>query len=271
MIRLKNILAENMLRFGPKNLSESDIRNLRRLTEATELTNQALDSTALNAALKDLNGLLKTIPTTNKEPNAYDQYVTRGYFLTLCSDYSMTYNGDLNTDLKLVDAGVTYNKKDPYTTADTSVPRGELEGEGITQIPAQRTGLVLQKHDPANAMNPNRIAQNILLAWAGDTEPYKNFIDKHVMDFNDAIGGLHKKDQEIARTVAAQLPTKLQAVADAMAGLMSQIPVQDLPTGATFRSMDDIRKLVMSATSAGYEFELQLQGGLYSAKSIPGH
>lgn len=30
---MKNILAENMLRFGPKNLSESDKRNLQRLME----------------------------------------------------------------------------------------------------------------------------------------------------------------------------------------------------------------------------------------------
>lgn len=30
---MKNILAENMLRFGPKNLSESDRRNLQRLME----------------------------------------------------------------------------------------------------------------------------------------------------------------------------------------------------------------------------------------------
>ena len=33
MIRLKNILAENMLRFGSKNLSESEKRNLQRLIE----------------------------------------------------------------------------------------------------------------------------------------------------------------------------------------------------------------------------------------------
>jgi hypothetical protein len=33
---MKNILAENMLRFGPKNLSESDRRNLQKLMEQTE-------------------------------------------------------------------------------------------------------------------------------------------------------------------------------------------------------------------------------------------
>ena len=268
----KNILAENMLRFGPKNLSESDRRRLQRLTEAEELTNQTLDTTALNTALKDLNGLLKTIPTTNKEPNSYDQYVTRGYFLTLTNDWNATYNGDLDTDLKLIDKGVDpITKKDPYTAADTSIPRGSLESEGITQIPAQWTALVLQKNDPANAMNSNRIAQNIVVAWPGDTEPVKNFIDKNVTDFNDAIGGLHKKDQEIARTVAAQLPTKLKAVSDAMVGVMSQIPTQKVPDGASWRSLDDIRKLVMTTTSSGYELELQLQGGLYSGKSIPGH
>lgn len=240
--------------------------------DETKLTNQTLNTAALNTALSELNGLLKTIPTTNKEPNGYDQYVTRGYFLTLCSDYSVTYNGELYTDLKLVDKGVDpYTKKDPYTAADTSIPRGSLESAGITQIPAQQTGLALQKHDPENVMNKNRITQNVLLAWAGDTEIIVNNIDKNVEDFNNAIYGLHKKDQEIAKKVAAQLPTKLQAVSDAMVGVMSQIPVQDLPSGASFRSMDDIRKLVMTTAGSGYDLELQLQGGLYSAKSIPGH
>ena len=42
MIRLKNILAENMLRFGPKNLSELEKRNLRRLTENVTLKVTAL-------------------------------------------------------------------------------------------------------------------------------------------------------------------------------------------------------------------------------------
>ena len=41
MIRLKNILAENMLRFGPKNLSESDKRRLQSLL--TESTLKELD------------------------------------------------------------------------------------------------------------------------------------------------------------------------------------------------------------------------------------
>jgi hypothetical protein len=34
---MKNILAENMLRFGPKNLSESDKRRLQRLSEAASV------------------------------------------------------------------------------------------------------------------------------------------------------------------------------------------------------------------------------------------
>ena len=34
--QMKNILAENMLRFGPRNLSESEKRNLQKLVEQTE-------------------------------------------------------------------------------------------------------------------------------------------------------------------------------------------------------------------------------------------
>jgi hypothetical protein len=51
MIRLKNILAENMLRFGPKNLSESDKRNLQRLSEGASVP----DSITLNYD----NGMLR--------------------------------------------------------------------------------------------------------------------------------------------------------------------------------------------------------------------
>jgi hypothetical protein len=51
MIRLKNILAENMLRFGPKNLSESDRMRLqqRLLSEATL---KDLDPTGMASAQK---------------------------------------------------------------------------------------------------------------------------------------------------------------------------------------------------------------------------
>ena len=270
MIRLKNILAENMLRFGPKNLSESDRRTLRRLTEATELTDQTLDTTALNAAIKDLNSLVKTIPTTNKEPNGYDQYVTSGYFFQLFSDDSPSYKGALDTDLKLYDKGVDFEtRKDPYTAADTSIPRGEFEDEGLTQIPAQQTGLALRKHDQAMVVN-NKLYETILCAWPGESNIWVDYTDKHLEDFNSVIPGLHKKDQQIAMNVVTQLPTKLKAVSDAMVGVMSQIVVQKLPAGAGWRSMDDIRKLVMG-TENGYTLELQLQGGLYSAKSIPGH
>ena len=33
MIKRKNVLAENMLRFGPKNLTKSQVAALRRLIE----------------------------------------------------------------------------------------------------------------------------------------------------------------------------------------------------------------------------------------------
>lgn len=47
-MNLKNTLAENMLRFGPKNLSESDRRSLQRLL--TESTIQELDPLYENAS-----------------------------------------------------------------------------------------------------------------------------------------------------------------------------------------------------------------------------
>ena len=50
MIRLKNILAENMLRFGPKNLSESDKRRLQNLL--IEATLKDLDSAGMASAQK---------------------------------------------------------------------------------------------------------------------------------------------------------------------------------------------------------------------------
>ena len=52
MIRLKNILAENMLRFGPKNLSESEKRRLRNLNLLSEATLKDLDSAGMASAQK---------------------------------------------------------------------------------------------------------------------------------------------------------------------------------------------------------------------------
>jgi hypothetical protein len=66
MIRLKNILAENMLRFGPKNLSEYDRRNLKRLTEAVDTKVTALAD--YPAAYKHFAALINQGTTT---PSTY--------------------------------------------------------------------------------------------------------------------------------------------------------------------------------------------------------
>ena len=97
MIRLKNILAENMLRFGSKNLSESDKRRLQSLlTEATE----TLDSSVIKTGAQALNTLIKTIPVP-KDENSYDEYITSGYFLQVgyigYGDGSL--HGDFATDM----------------------------------------------------------------------------------------------------------------------------------------------------------------------------
>jgi hypothetical protein len=242
----------------------------RRIYEAetTQLSNETLDTTELNAALAELNGLLKTIPTTNKEPNSYDQYVTSGYFFSLYSvSLALNYNGKFSTDLELGDKGIdSITKKDPYTSATTAVPRSEREDEGITRIPAQHTGLALRKNDPAMVFNINQLAQTILGAEPADTEIYSNFIDKHVKDFNTAIQYLHKKDQQIAMDVAAQLSTKLTNVSNAMVNVMSKIPKQKMEAGWSWRSLNDIRKLVMNTTAQGITLELQLQGGVSSLR-----
>jgi hypothetical protein len=47
---MKNILAENMLRFGPKNLNSKSIQTLKQLAEQTELPTAKLDSIAPGAA-----------------------------------------------------------------------------------------------------------------------------------------------------------------------------------------------------------------------------
>jgi hypothetical protein len=48
--KMKNILAENMLRFGPKNLDSKAVRTLKRLTEQTEMSPSKLDTIAPGAA-----------------------------------------------------------------------------------------------------------------------------------------------------------------------------------------------------------------------------
>lgn len=56
---MKNILAENMLRFGTKNVSESDVR-----TKLTEAANTIIPITIDIPAQKDTKGVLQAIPNS---------------------------------------------------------------------------------------------------------------------------------------------------------------------------------------------------------------
>ena len=80
---MKNILAENMLRFGPRNLSESEKRNLQRLVEADpgdpsqSTVNLTADITALKTACAAFNTATTKIYGTNPELFAVALYSTK--------------------------------------------------------------------------------------------------------------------------------------------------------------------------------------------------
>ena len=122
-----NILAENMLRFGPKNLSESDRRNLQRLMEATE----TVDMSAVNTALNNLNNLLKSIPNRNKqdkkyELSAFEKYFDYGYYLKLIALYDWSESqkawyprgGSFDTDITMTRSYDAGGGKKSYTTSN---------------------------------------------------------------------------------------------------------------------------------------------------------
>jgi hypothetical protein len=116
MIQLKNILAENMLRFGSKNLSESDRRKLQSLTEQASVSIDVANDAGLQAAIKkywaeaiadpdfaDSDKLYKMpvyigknfMATTPKEGSGIDSPTRAGYrfFVIAVSVFPSNYNG----------------------------------------------------------------------------------------------------------------------------------------------------------------------------------
>ena len=71
---MKNILAENMLRFGPKNLSGASKKKLQRLAEAEE--QNAKGGRVSITTLSDVLAASKTGPTTIKSSNPDDTVIT---------------------------------------------------------------------------------------------------------------------------------------------------------------------------------------------------
>ena len=75
---MKNILAENMLRFGPRNLTESEKRNLQRLIEqsaAWDSVKELIDSKD-GSSYKEVVTDLKSVPFI--EPNSKKQLAMTG-------------------------------------------------------------------------------------------------------------------------------------------------------------------------------------------------
>ena len=91
---MKNILAENMLRFGPRNLTESEKRNLQRLTEADpgdpsqSTVDLTADMTALKSACTAFNNDLKSklkIDTELMTSVTPEGQTTGGPYITITS------------------------------------------------------------------------------------------------------------------------------------------------------------------------------------------
>jgi hypothetical protein len=69
---MKNILAENLLRFSPKNLTESEKKNLSKLTEQADETNS-------NITLTDQFKNISTAPDYIKSPIGYVSLPKTGF------------------------------------------------------------------------------------------------------------------------------------------------------------------------------------------------
>jgi hypothetical protein len=237
MTRLKNILAENMLRFGPKNLSESDIRNLQRLMEATETA----DMTSLNTALANLNSLIKSIPNRNKqdkkyELSAYEKYFDYGYSLQLVvgnwwNDTADKGKGrwEINTNAFDTDLGTTYVYRDPdydymqgkglgtYTKGKLITPglsialfKSNVGAGGVTTD--FKTGVYAPEQSNPNVTKHRFMGQNN--------------IEKHVEDLLEAATYVNKKDYSTAvDMINNQIKPALNTVATEIDNFLATWPL----------------------------------------------
>jgi hypothetical protein len=187
---MKNTLAENMLRFGVKNLSESDVKRIQEsLTEApaqgyqpfAELGTPTLTfkSEAIWQSLiskPDLGVVIPNFDTNKILKNPEDKetpYGTYGAWTTMSSQDG--YRREIRSDLKLVAAGIVsslvlmmiaqnYRNHKVYTNFEKAIAQsynvsrllGQKLGSDVTK-PAQYIGnpawgLVTSK----NSSDPNR-------------------------------------------------------------------------------------------------------------------
>jgi len=182
MIRLKNILAENMLRFGSKNLSESDKRNLQRLMEATE----TVDMTSVNTAINNLNNLLKSIPNRNKqdkkyELTAFEKYFDYGYYLDLIAvwDWNATSKSwtprgkEFDKNITMTRSYDTGGGKSTYTTSN-------LISDGL--------GIAIFKDNVSAGGNSTEFKSGVYGVGS------KNKIKKNIEDLLTCANYVNKKD-----------------------------------------------------------------------------
>jgi hypothetical protein len=217
---MKNILAENMLRFGPKNLSESDRIRLQRLMEATE----TVDMSAVNTAFNNLNSLIKSIPNRNKqdkkyELTAYEKYFDYGYNIQLIKESIGTYNRmgdgklewsvntkDFDTDTTMMwyydrDAGPKYN-----STSTTS----KLITPGL--------GIALFKSNVSAGGESTKFKSGV---WSTT----KQLINTNIENLKLCANYVNKKDYSAAvDMIDKQIKPAVQATADALADNMQTWP-----------------------------------------------
>jgi hypothetical protein len=195
---MKNILS---------NLTESEKNRILEMHKfATrklylkESADESVDTSSINATLKEINDLCKTIPLMDKEPSDCYTYLTSGYFFALASGDAGHYIGSQYGGIN------TSNKDNTIKNSD----------------------LVLCKNDTKNVFSKKYSYEVVCVANTLDApEITKNNIEDQLKNFATCIESINKKSKVSALSVLEQIKTKLNTLTSQMATLMGKFDYND--------------------------------------------
>jgi len=235
---MKNILAENLLRFVPKNLSESDIKRLQMLMEAAT----AVDMNNINSTLKTLNTTLISITNRSKEKDLENAAVK--YFSTAGQYYLKLYDPNATSFTGLFDLKTR-------NSMDRSNPDGTSPGGwdwGYIETP--NVGLGLFKTDPGNFIKTNTTMEWVYGALPNSSkivDTLSGNLEDHKKNLQEAVKyGVNSKDQEVALSQISQINQLLDTLINDMQTLVDKWPAGKV--------------VLLANAGAGYEMNLYNNG-----------
>jgi hypothetical protein len=190
---MKNILAENLLRFSPKNLTESEKKNLSKLTEQTNIEDAVQSLGQLNVSVQPY----QTIQLTgNGTYTAYKRMASGGqqFYKVFVTDQSIVANNGTNKFVIGKAGQISWageSKQNWKFTAESKPVQGvfvandNVPGYGINRM---ETSIDISTKDmPVFVVNPTSPALNNLITsvFIQNKADY-NFTFKQVGGYNES-------------------------------------------------------------------------------------